>query len=142
MTVRADIAELLHAGVPESHIARQLHIRTLTVREARKALGLPAPKRGHQPQETTFEDAFRARAVPTDGGHTRWTGSFGGGGVPVVSHSGTRISAYKVAFRLQYGREPRGQVRPGCSVRGCVTGGHLEDQPMRETCTAIFGGVA
>lgn len=142
MTIRQDIAELLHAGIPESHIARQLHVRTLTVRETRKTLGLPAPKRGHRPYEATVEDAYRARAVPVDGGHMRWTGSFGGGRVPVVSRAGTRVSAYKVAFRLCYGREPVGQVRPGCGVQGCVTGGHLEDQAMRDQYNAIFGAAS
>lgn len=143
MTIRPDIAEMLRARIPESHIAKQLHVRRKTVADTRKALGLPAPKRGHRPYEATVEDAYRARALPVDDGHLQWTGSFGGDSVPVVNHSSKRVTAYKVAFRLRHGRDPVGAVRPTCGMRGCVSGDHLEDQPMREknrtAYAAIFG---
>jgi hypothetical protein len=143
MKIRADIAELLHAGVPQIQISRQLRCAPLTVQRTREALGLPAPKSG-RPSFVSFEDAFRAHTEPTDDGHVRWTGPVHGDDTPTVYAQRGQRSAYRVAFTLHHGREPIGRVTPGCRLQGCVRGDHLEDQPMRErtrqTYAAIFGG--
>ncbi|MGP4085448.1 helix-turn-helix domain-containing protein [Streptomyces sp. KR55] len=145
MKVRADIAELLREGVPESHIARQLHVDRGTVRRTRKALGMPAPQRGPRSSYASIEDAFRKNTQSVDGGHLRWTG-YMDGTFPMLCYRSQRIPAPKVAFRLHNGREPVGRLTRTCEVPGCVAGRCLADRPMREAnqradaaYKAIFG---
>lgn len=147
MKVRADIAELLRAGVPQSHICRQLHCAPSTVQRTREALRLPAPKRCRV-LPSTLEDAFRQYTQPTDDGHVEWTGSINNG-TPVVAFKGTKYYARQLAFRFHHGRHPVGRVTSTCEVKGCVAGGCLLDRPMRERepeleelYSGIFGGVS
>lgn len=130
MKVRADIAELLRAGVPQSHIARRLHVAPITVQRTREALRLPAPKTCRV-LPATLEDAFRQHTRPTDGGHIEWTGRFNAS-APTLIFQGTVHSAYQVAFRFHHGRDPVGKVTSCRSVKGCVAGPCLRDQPMRQ----------
>jgi hypothetical protein len=133
MLIRDDIAELLHAGVPQIYIARQLRVRPQTVQLTREALGLPAPHRyGSSPRYQSVEAAYWAHAACAGGGHLDWTGWRNSSGVPVVRHRGFQGSAYRVAFRIHHGRVPEGQVRNACGMPGCVAGGHLADRVMRE----------
>lgn len=147
MKVRADIAELLRAGVKQSHICRQLHCAPLTVQRTREALHLPAPKICRI-LPATLEDAFRQHTQPTEGGHVAWSGPVTGG-VPKVTFQGTTRSAYRVSFRIHHGREPVGRVTSSCEVQRCVSGRCVEDKPMREAnqradraFAAIFGASA
>ncbi|MFD1656951.1 helix-turn-helix domain-containing protein [Streptomyces caeni] len=150
MKIRADIAALLRAGMPESHIAAQLHVSPRTVRATRRALGLPAPKRGGAPVTyASVEDAFRANTAPVDGGHVRWTGYTDSvSGLPVLCYRGRRQTAPRVAFTSHHGREPVGKVRRTCEYEGCIAGAHLADRLIREAnqradaaYPGIFGGL-
>ncbi|MFF7880954.1 hypothetical protein ACH40F_08255 [Streptomyces sp. NPDC020794] len=139
--VRPQVAEMLGDGVPETRIARQLHVSAKTVAAIRQDLGLPAPRPGRRPQQDTVEDAFLARVTPIEDGHARWGGKTAANGVPVVLHRGSQASAYRVAFRLHYGRNPEGLVKPGCGMPGCVAGWHIEDRVVREGTAAAFEAI-
>ncbi|MEV5977544.1 hypothetical protein [Streptomyces sp. NPDC052114] len=147
MNIRADVAELLHAGLSDSAIARELGVDAdKTVRRTRLALGLPKTRPGRKPAASP-EDLFWRRTQPIDGGHLIWTGyraPRADGGCPLVRHGGRIHSAYRIAFGLRYGREPEGHVTPTCDVDGCVAPDHTQDRQIRErtkaTFDAIFGG--
>jgi hypothetical protein len=96
------------------------------------APGASAPGRGRPAPAASWEDAFKARTVAVEGGHVHWTGTTGARGTPVVGHGGQVETAYRLAFRWHYGREPEGNVRPTCDYPCCVAGGHLADRAMRE----------
>lgn len=145
MNIRADVAELLHAGHPNIAIARQLHIDHRTVSEARRHLGMPKAARGRRAAATP-EDLFWRRTQPTDDGHLLWTGHRNNNGVPCLRHGGRGLSAYRIAFRIKHGRDPIGHVKSGCGVEGCVHPRCVEDRPTREAnrradkaFDAIFG---
>ncbi|MFJ3021439.1 hypothetical protein ACIPH4_10870 [Streptomyces tendae] len=148
MKVRADIAELLRAGVPQIHIARQLGVAPVTVQRTREALGLPAPRSGRPDAYASFEDAFRRNIEQHDDGHVRWTGYRDKDGTPRVCYRNEQtVAAPRAAFRLHHGREPVGKALPTCGLKGCIAGEHLADRPMREAnqradraFAAIFGG--
>ncbi|MFF8656773.1 hypothetical protein [Streptomyces huasconensis] len=149
MKIRADIAELLHAGLSDRAIARQLSVDAKrTVRPAREALGLPRSRPGRKPAPTV-EDLFWRRTQPVDGGHLLWTGARGAasqGRCPFLRHGGRVHTAYRIAFRIKHGREPEGRVTPTCDRDGCVAPDHVEDRRIRErtksTFDAIFGAVS
>lgn len=142
MKVRADIAELLNAGLTNKAIARQLHTDEKKVSAARTALDIPRIPGGRRPASSP-EDLFWRRTQPVEGGHLLWTGSVNSTGAPRLTHGGKSYSAYRIAFRIKHGREPQGRVTPGCAVDGCVHPNCVDDRPMRErtesTFTAIFG---
>jgi hypothetical protein len=141
MKIRADIAELLHAGHSDRAIGRQLHVCPRQVGAARALLNLPKAKRGPRPAGSA-EDLFRQRVQPTDDGHWVWTGHVNNTGCPGFRHGGKFLTAYRVSFRMQYDREPEGKVTPTCNQRLCVQ--HVEDRVIRQrteaTFAAIFGG--
>lgn len=147
MRIRADIAELLHAGVPQVTICRQLRCAPVTVQRHREALGLPPPK-STRTLPATVEDAFRQYVRPTEDGHAEWTGPRNGGS-PRVTHDEVAYSAYRVAFRIAKGREPEGRARPTCGRDGCVKPGHHADRAGRaearkadQLYARIFGGAS
>ncbi len=144
MTVRADIAELLHAGHSNRSIARQLNLDDKTVAADRARLGLPKPKPGRKPAATA-EDLFWRRVQPVDGGHILWTGYLANGGAhggcPVFRHGGKLWSAYRVAFQIRHGREPEGKVTPTCDRDGCVAPDHTEDRRIRERTKATYAAI-
>lgn len=146
MRVRADIAELLRAGVPQSHICRQLHVAPATVQRTREALGLPAPRSGPPETYASLEDAYRSNSVVVEGGHKRWTGPRNTKGHPLLNFRQRRSSVGRVAFLLHFGRVPEGRLTTGCDMAHCVEGAHLEDQRIRaanrradDAFTSIFG---
>ena len=100
----------------------------------------PSAPRRKRLRAASPEDVFRLRAESVDGGHVRWTGPVTHG-TPTVRHQGANQSAYRVAFRLHYGRDPEGQARPGCGMPGCVAGAHLEDRPMRQRTASLFNAI-
>ncbi|GHA01071.1 hypothetical protein ACFOOM_12420 [Streptomyces echinoruber] len=127
MKARADVVELLRAGLPDNAIARRLHMDSRTVAKHRAALGLPKHKRGPRPAASP-EDLFRRRTTPTGDGHLLWKGHVTNSGVPALRHGGRVHSAYRIAFRLHHGRDPVGRVTRTCDTPGCVAGGHLADR--------------
>ncbi|MFE2965553.1 hypothetical protein ACFXKC_18105 [Streptomyces sp. NPDC059340] len=144
MNIRPDIAERLRAGTPQAYIVRELRVSPITVQRTREALGLPAPKSG-PPQAATLEEAFSGHLLTVDGGHVQWLGAFNGS-TPSLTYKKQVHSVYRLAFTFRYGRQPVGKVWPACGVKACVSGDHVEDEPMRKqtraTFEAIFGGVS
>lgn len=140
MKVRADVAELLRAGLSNRAIARQVHAGTQEVAEAREVLGLPKAKPGRTAAATP-EDLFWRRTQPTDDGHLLWTGYRNNQGVPVLRHGGRGLSAYRIAFRIKYDREPIGYAKPGCTVEGCVHPNCIDDRPMQQKTRATFEAI-
>jgi hypothetical protein len=138
MRIRADIAELLHAGLPDRAIARQLHVDAKTVAAARAHLRLPKAKGGHKPAATP-EDLFWRRVKPTSDGHLLWDGYRSKDGTLGLRHGGRFYTAHRLAFQIANNREPVGRVTGGCERAGCVHPRCVEDQPMRDTYAAIFG---
>lgn len=141
MKVRADIAEALRAGIPQSRIARELHVAPITVQRTREALRLPAPKTCRT-LPATVEDAFRQYVQPVDGGHAEWTGPRSGS--PRLTHEGTVYSAYRIAYRIAHGREPDGRALPSCGHDQCVQPGHHADRADRareKRVDALYAGI-
>ncbi|MGW8326526.1 hypothetical protein ACWGLE_01320 [Streptomyces sp. NPDC055897] len=145
MKIRTDVAELLRAGVPLIQIVRTLHVATITVQRTREALGLPAPSTTRTDLPATLEEAFYQRTEDLPDGHRRWIGTRLTAGHLSFNFQGHKHRAYPTAFRIRWGREPVGNVRPGCDVEDCITPAHVEDRPMRDknraTYAAIFGGL-
>jgi hypothetical protein len=138
MSTRAAIEELLHAGYSDRAIARQVHVRTDSIAGIRARLELPVHKPGPT-RSSSHEDLFWRRAVPTAAGHLIWPSST----IFVrIGSEGPRQSAYRIAFRIRYQREPAGFVLPGCGIARCVHPQHVEDQQMRDSYNAIFGRAA
>jgi hypothetical protein len=140
MNTRAAIEELLRAGYGNKVIAQQVHVRRQTVAAMRAELGIPKSTRRYQ--ASSAEDLYWRRTQPVAGGHLAWTGHRNSTGVPVVRTSDGARTAYRIAFHIRYQREPVGAVKPGCGMDRCVHPNHVEDQPMRQQYTAIFGEVA
>ncbi|MEU1853650.1 hypothetical protein ABZ499_31400 [Streptomyces sp. NPDC019990] len=138
---RERAAELLKANpVSNDAAAALLGIDRKIVAEVRATLGIPRalPPR-KQPTEWTRE-AFEEMTVLLRGGHRRWRGRSTPDGVPMVGRTET---AYRLAFRLHYEREPDGPVRVDCERKHCVEGSHLKDRIMRQDTLALHeaGGV-
>lgn len=144
MKIRADVAEMLRAGHSDRDIARALHTDAKAVAAARKALNLPKGRPGYAAASSP-QDIFRRCTEAAGGQHLRWTGHISSTGVPRVRWMGRMFTAYRLAFVMRYGRQPVGQVRPGCGFHGCVAPDHVQDQPMRvrdrEAYASIFGAL-
>jgi hypothetical protein len=89
-------------------------------------------RRGRPKLSASWEEAFSDRTVAVEGGHLHWSGATGARGTPVLAFGGQVETAYRLAFRWHYGREPQGNVRPTCHYPCCVAGGHLADRMLRE----------
>jgi hypothetical protein len=144
MKVRADVAELLRAGLTNRAIEQQLHIDHRTVSKARRALRIPncRPRRKATP---SLEELFWQRTARTSDDHLEWTGYRSDSGMPGLRHGGRFHSAYRVAFSIRHGRAPEGKVTSECSHDGCVDPGHVADRRTRkrdnDAFDAIFGGL-
>jgi hypothetical protein len=137
MKIRADLAELLHAGWSDKAIASHLHTHRRKVRDARHTLGIPVHKPGPTPAGSP-EDIFWRRAQPTDDGHLLWPAMSNRYGAH-INHQGRRYSVHRIAWGIANNREPVGKVRTGCGQYGCVHPAHVEDRLMRDQYNAIFG---
>lgn len=126
MTVRPDIAELLHAGYGDRTIARHTGVTTTTVTRARTELGLPKARRGHKPAATP-EDLFWRRTTPTTDGHLEWAGTRHDKGTPYIHWGGKNHSAYRIAYRIQHGTDPHGYAFVTCTHDGCIAPAHIGD---------------
>ncbi|MXM66743.1 hypothetical protein GR925_25760 [Streptomyces sp. HUCO-GS316] len=80
--------------------------------------------------------AFRAHARPLKGGHRRWRGSLTTGDIPILFVRKERHTAARVAFLLQQGREPVGNVKSSCGLLWCVAPAHQADRVMRDAVRA------
>ncbi len=144
MRIRADIAELLHQGLPNHVIARQLHTSPNTVQKTREALGIPNLTLGPRPAGSP-EELFAARTEPLPGGHLKWTGTNSEGSLK-FRWQGRDHSATAIAFRIRTGRDPVGRARTSCDLPLCVAPAHVSDQAERDrdnaAFNALFGGAA
>ncbi|MDN3056913.1 hypothetical protein PH213_20630 [Streptomyces sp. SRF1] len=135
MITAVEIAAALDdAEVSNLAVARRLGVGAERVRSARAKAGVPAYRRGRRRVYATWAEAFAARTVAVEGGHLHWTGARSPHGTPVLHLGLETRTAYRHAFRAEYGRDPVGNVAPapGCGYGGCVAGAHLEDRLMRE----------
>lgn len=140
MNTHAAIEKLLRAGHGNKAIAKRVRVRHQTVAAIRAELGIPSLV---QPTKATYrEDAFWQRTQPVDGGHLNWTGHYNSTGVPCLRTTTGMVTAYRIAFRIRWQRDPQGPVKPGCGMGRCVHPDHVEDQPMRQQYQAIFGEAA
>lgn len=146
--LRSDIVNLLHQGLSDRAIGRQLHCDPRVVSRTRTQLGLPQVKPG-PPPPSPVEDLFWARTEPVEGGHLRWTGHHNNRGLPCLrggGRNGGLLSACRIAFRIRTGREPEGNALPSCDYPRCVAPQHVSDAPERERdqhmLAAIFGTTA
>ncbi|MEU8870506.1 hypothetical protein AB0D24_04935 [Streptomyces javensis] len=133
MISASEIAAALDgAEVSNLAVARRLGVGAERVRSARAKAVLPVYRRGRRPAHATWAEAFAARTVAVEGGHLHWTGARSPHGTPVLHLGMETRTAYRYQFRVVHGREPVGNVAPGCGYDGCVAGAHLEDRLMRE----------
>lgn len=131
MKIRADVAELLRAGLSDRAIGRELGVDPIaTVRPARKALGIPPVKSGRKPA-CSPEDLFWRRVRPTDDDHLEWTGYVSHDNIPALRHGGRLYTARRLAFRIANGRDPEGKVLPSCGRAQCVKPDHQADRVDR-----------
>lgn len=125
-------AALDGAEVSNLSVARELGCGEGRVRRVRTAAGVPTSQRGRRRSAQTWEEAFAARVVAVDDGHAEWTGTLSKYGTPVLHLGLETQTAYRYAFRVHHGREPKGKTSPACGRAHCVAGGHLEDRVLRE----------
>ncbi|MGW2104946.1 hypothetical protein ACWCPX_46400 [Streptomyces olivaceoviridis] len=127
------ILKALLAGEDVSNraVAQKFGISDRRVDEVRKRVGLPTYMRGRHAAYGSWAEAFTEQSEPVEGGHRRWTGPREKSGTPVVRHRTSIQTAYRVAFRLHYGREPEGNLTRSCLIPGCVAGEHQQDRIMR-----------
>lgn len=130
MIIRADVAELLRAGLGNKAIAERLHMDTRPIAAARAALGLPNVTPGRRPALAPI-DLFWQRVQRLDDGHMEWTGYRTTDGTPSITYQGRVLSARRIAFRAWHGRDPVGYVLPGCGLDECMAPEHATDRPMR-----------
>lgn len=140
MSIRPDVAELLHAGYSNAAIARQLNTCAKKVATQRAELGLPKSKSGIKPAATP-EDLFWRRVKPADGGHFEWDGYRTNDGTPSLRHGGRLLSANRIAFRIKHQREPEGYALPGCGHDRCVAPNHMDDRVIRQRNKTAFAAI-
>jgi hypothetical protein len=130
------VARALREGDPRElsdlALAARYGCRPALVARVRAELHAPAYRRGKRPTGETLQQAFKARVEPVGGGHLLWVGRISSAGVPVLSWHGEHTTAARVAFKIDTGREPVGQVRATCTYPRCVAPGHQADRLMRE----------
>lgn len=75
-------------------------------------------------------NAFWAKVRKTETGCWEWEGSHLSSGYPFVEWHGSRTTATRVAYELEYGAIPaKGFIRPSCNNRNCVNPNHLYAAP-------------
>lgn len=140
MTIRTDVADLLHQGLSDRAISLRLHCDAKGVARARATLGLPKAKSGYR-AAASVTDLFHARTEPLDGGHLRWTGSTSTAGLASVRYAGRQHTALRIAFRIQHGREPVGHCSTECGQPGCVAPAHVDDDTTRTRTRAVYASL-
>ncbi|WDO09914.1 hypothetical protein ME763_31995 [Streptomyces murinus] len=138
---RAEIVALLGDGLSNAAVARVLGCDRHRVGEIRRQLELPNVVQ----QPLTLEQKWRSLTRPLKGGHLKWRGErVGAAGTPVMRYGEQSFSPARIAFTVQHGRQPRGQVKSECGVRHCVAPAHVEDEPgrlrLREQLRRVVGG--
>lgn len=130
------IARALAHGDPrelsDAVLAERFSVEEEFVARVRTEQGLPAFSAGCRTRREVLEAAYLAHVEDVDGGHQRWTGTVTRDGVPMVTTRFGQVSAHRVAFQLETGRPPVGNVRVSCTYPHCVARGHQADRRLRE----------
>ena len=83
-------------------------------------------RRARAPQEVrSLRTVWNERTARLPGGHLAWTGKLS------VNVHGRSYTGNQLAFALDRGREPVGQVRRECDVDRCVLPQHVSDERER-----------
>ncbi|MFI1002014.1 hypothetical protein ACIP10_15470 [Streptomyces galbus] len=139
-SAREEIIKMLRAGRPYAEIRAELGVALSTIREARRACGLPPGRPGRRPRDV--ETALAQYSEPYGDGHVRWTGPRSGT-YPQLCVGGGISAVPTTAFRVHHRRPAEGRITSTCGEPDCVAGAHLADRTMRQrldrTYTAIFG---
>lgn len=136
---REQVLELLHKGMGNQAIGKQLHTDPKRVAVIRREEHIP---RTQTPARVlTFAEKWAAATQDTGDGHTVWTGRLRDGVTPSMVHRGRDYSARRAGFEELHGRDAVGFVFPGCRRDDCVRPEHLEDRPMREQLNAQFAAI-
>lgn len=130
------VAHILeHEHVSDIELATRLRCGPGFIARVRLDLKMPAfpipepTERLARPVVESDRELFEMQSVVTGDGHRQWLGRHTEDGVPLFSAG---VTAGRIAFRLQYGEEPEGNVRVECVVDHCVEPLHLSDRLMRE----------
>lgn len=127
---REQIIAALREGKSNGTISRELKADRGRIRRIRNELGIPVHV--HIQQPLTLEQKWEARTLPVDGGHLEWTGERGSSsGTPVMRYKEESYSPAAIAFRIENGRAPKGQVFAECGMKHCIAPGHVNDEPGR-----------
>lgn len=116
-------------------LAARMHCAPGFIARVRSDLRMPAfpipvpTTRLARPVLERDREQFEAQSVVTVDGHREWLGRRTEDGIPLFSSG---VTAYRVAFRLEHGEEPEGNVRVECVLDTCVEPLHLSDRIMRE----------
>lgn len=136
------ITELLHSGLSNSAIARQLRCDGHRVGRIRRELGVPQVSA----QPLTLDEKWATLVRPREGGHLEWLGERQSTrGTPVLRYKDRSYSPAAIAFRVQHGRAPQGRVFAECQdFTQCIAPAHVDDAPgraqVREQLRFLNGG--
>ena len=109
-------------------IARLLGVDRAAVRRIRADAGVEYLPAG----PATPEEKWQTLVSPVDGGHLEWTGErVGTVRTPVMRFRETTYSPAALAFAMQHGEDPHGQVKSDCGFKQCVAPDHVNDEPGR-----------
>ncbi|MDT0306166.1 WhiB family transcriptional regulator [Streptomyces sp. DSM 44917] len=118
MRIRADVADLIRAGLPVREIAARAHVSAKTIARARRALQLPPVPTGCAPAPS-LRAYMTARTRRTPDGHLIWTGPISERG-PRVRYGHREGSARTAWWEITHGRPPHGRPRPACGIPLCL----------------------
>lgn len=126
---RGQIAALIHQGLTNTTIARQLHCDKARAARIRRELGIPNVPR----QPLSLVEKWHSLTHPVDGGHLEWLGERGkSAGTPVMRYGERSYSPAAIAFGIQHGREAKGQTFADCGFKQCVAPAHVDDETTRQ----------
>ncbi|MFF2612673.1 hypothetical protein [Kitasatospora sp. NPDC058046] len=89
---------------------------------------------------SSVEAKLAALVRPVGEEHLEWAGPISDG-YPRLKYGGRTWPVSTIAFRLHYGRDPRGTVRSGCGHPHCLAGAHLDDTPARIAHRAAYAAL-
>ncbi|MEZ7004999.1 hypothetical protein [Streptomyces sp. AD55] len=138
----AEILTALHAGGSNKGIAKQLGVDHGAVGRIRRDHNIPTVYEGRRLNPRSLDELWRQHARPLHDQHMAWDGPRINGITPALRYRGSWYSALAVAYRIQHGRDPVGQVSVECDVNACVAPTCVEDAPGRQSLRLLLRKVA